>query len=678
MRLLGRQAKTPRGRSFLAGAALLSAGALTVQILDGPAVPAATTINPGAPAAPVSVSAVPYAGGRALVSWLPGSGAESDSYQIETYLSTPAGLQDKGGTTAFGTDTVIGGLQLGGSYLFSVKAVNVSGAGPAANSNGMLAAGWLAPSAPTGVSLSSDGADNQLTLSWTQTASPVAAEVYKIGVYEGTGPTLKQVGAANCDAPCNSLTLQARPGTITSAVVSAANSVGYQSAASNPVAVPQSCALACVTVATTKPGKVVAHQSDGFLDSGVPANPSGLLPRQWRSNLQTLADTPDSGLSQLSDASITDLVSDDWAQTHSIAGYAFTPWSNWTGYSQWVTSDVQAVEALAAKRGFSVAYWDIQNEPFAGGYYAPGSMPPQTETVANVEQQFLVAYRAIKAADPNARIIGPSLIAWKAGPADTQVDGIDMRSFLDFCAANGLRFDAFSFHANVSYSLPGWYEPDDSPAQPAQVQTDVAQLRSMLAERPSLGSPQILVNEYGSPDTAELPGWSVGWIAALDRSGAVGAGRSCWDGCGPSLDGLLTSDGSQPLPAFWVYSFYAGMTGNTVPVTSSFTDVTGVASVASGGTISVLLGRHQNCTSAVNLDCPSLPAAPVTVQIQVPSGNSATVTLAAIPMGPTPTSPLYQLTPSRFTVPVTNGVATLSTPALHDGDAVEITVTPGP
>ena len=94
MRLLGRQANIPRGRSFLAAAALVSAGLITAQVLDGPAVPAATTVNPGAPAAPVSVTAVPYDGGRAFVSWAPGSGAESDSYQIETYLSTPAGLQD--------------------------------------------------------------------------------------------------------------------------------------------------------------------------------------------------------------------------------------------------------------------------------------------------------------------------------------------------------------------------------------------------------------------------------------------------------------------------------------------------------------------------------------------------------------------------------------------------------
>ena len=559
-----------------------------------------------------------------------------------------------------------------------MKAINASGAGPASNSNSVLAAGWLPPSAPTGVTLAADGTDNQLLLSWTPSWSPVAAEVYKIGVFEGTGPASKQVGAAVCDAPCNSFTFQARPGTVTSAVVSAANGIGYQSAASNTVAVPQPCALACVTVATTKPGQALVHPSNGFLDSNGPADPGGLLPRQWRTNLRTLTETPDSVISQLQGASITDLLSDDWVETHSLAGYAFTPWSDWSGYSQWVTADVQAVEALAAKRGFTVSYWDIQNEPFAGGYYTPSASPPQTETVANVEEQFLLAYRAIKAADPNARVIGPSLIGWKAGAADNQVDGIDMRTFLDFCAANGIRFDAFSFHANISYPLEGWYEPDDSPAQPAQIQTDVAQLRSMIAERPSLGNPQILVNEYGSPDTSELPGWNVGWIAALDQAGVAGAGRSCWDGCGPSLDGLLTADGSQPRPAFWVYSFYAHMTGATVPVTSSFTDVTGVASVASDGTISVLLGRHQNCTSAISLECPSFAAEPVTVQIQVPGANSATVTLATIPMGTTEASPLYQLTPSRFTVPVTNGVVSLSTPALRDGDAVEITVTPGP
>jgi hypothetical protein len=52
------------------------------------------------------------------------------------------------------------------------------------------------------------------------------------------------------------------------------------------------------------------------------------------------------------------------------------------------------------------------------------------------------------------------------------------------------------------------------------------------------------------------------------------------------------------------------------------------------------------------------------------------VTQAAIPMGSTASSPLDSLSPTTSVLPVVDGQVTITTPALHDGDAVEITVTP--
>lgn len=663
-------------RSFLGAVALLSASLLVAQLLAGPPVPAATAPPAALPPAPTAVSAVPYAGGRALITWQAGGGTESDSYHIEVYSGSPTGFQDQGGTGAFGDSAVVGGLKVGTPYLFAVSAVNGAGQGPASKSGTILAAGSVVPGPPSQVVLSTDGSDNQLTVTWAPSSTPVAAEVYKIGVFEQAGSSLKQVGAVNCDAPCNSMVLQARPGSITSVSVNASNSAGYTSAWSNSIAVPQPCALACLTVHSSSPGATVPHESDGFLDSNGPANPSGLSPLQWRTNLRTLSQLPNSVVTQLGGAAITDLLSDDWLDSHNLGGYAFTPWSDWSLYSQWVTDDVKSVEALASQRGFTVTYWEVQNEPFGGYYYSPSSSPPPSETISAFEHQFLVAYQAIKAADPAAQVIGPSLIAWNAQANDTPTVGIDMRSFLDFCAAHGIQLAGVSFHANTYFPLAGWYAPDGFPAQPAAIQLYVSQLRAMLAERPSLGNPAILINEYGDPYTSELPGWNVGWLSALDAAGVAGSERSCWDGCGSSLDGLLANDGSAPRPSYWVYSFYASMRGLAVPVTSSYTAVTGTASVAPNGNVSVLLGRHQTCTPAVNWSCPSYPAVPVTVNIQLPAATAATVTFAVIPAGSNTTSPLYQLSPSQATVPVINGVATVTTPSLHDGDAVEMTVTP--
>lgn len=676
---LGRRAGwliTWPSRSFAAAVAVLTAVLLLFQALGGPPAPAASPAPTSqVPPALLSVAAVPYAGGRAFVGWAAGSGAPSNSYKVETYRYSSTGLQDLGGVAAVGVSTVVVGLQPGLSYVFSVSALNSAGVGPVSTTRPLVAAGSVPPPTPAGASLSTSGNDNQLLVSWDPLSSPVAAEQYQIGVFQGTGSSLHQVGSVACDAPCSSMILQAQPGTVTSAVISGRNPAGGSGYDwSNPVSVPQPCPLACVTVGAGSPGPSLQHQPEGFLDPNGPANPGPLAPTQWRTNMRTLSQTPASVLNAVKGASITEILSDDWLTGHNIAGYAFTPWSNWSAYSQWVGSEVRSALALGQQRGFTVTYWEVQNEPFGGYYYSPSSQPPASETVGNFEEQFLIAYQAIKAADPTAAVIGPSLIAWNAEPGDTPAVGIDLTTFLNFCVLHNIQLGGVSFHANNFGTVRGWYAADGSPAQPSAVESQVAELSSMLAARPSLGHPAILVNEYGDPYTSELPGWNVGWISALGASGVTGAGRSCWDGCGASLDGLLSGDGTAPRPAYWAYAFYASMTGTSVPVTSTYTDVTGVASANPNGSVSVLVGRHQSCTRAINSYCPSYTAKPATVTVQLPNAASAVVTMAAIPAGST--KPLYGLGTTQTTVPVTNGWATITTPALNDGDAVEITASP--
>ena len=649
-------------------------GAMLYDSSVSPAVPAASATVPPAPTA---VEAVPYAGGRAYVSWAAGSGTESDSYRVETYQVTSRGLVDDGGVSAVGVDAVVGGLTVGSTYQFSVSALNAYGSGAAASTNAINAVGLLAPGSPSAVRLVSDGVDNQLTLSWTPSQAAPAAEKYNVGVFEGSGSSLHQVGAVTCDAPCSSQVIQATPGTVTSADVIAANTVGTANPVwGNTVQVPQPCPLACVTLASANPGGPFGHPSDGFLVPGGPTTAGTLAPEQWRTNAATLAAMTPVDLASMHGSAVTEILSDDWVRTHNVAGYAVTPWSNWAAYSSWVTSEVSLIESMGRQQGFTVSYWDIQNEPFGGYYYSNSSLPPASETTSAFETQFLVAYRAIKAADPNAQVVGPSMISFAANPADTS--GIDLRTFLDFAVANGITLGAVSFHDNNFAGSSGWYEPQNAPAaQPAEVQGHIAQLRQLVAQRPSLGHPVILVNEYGDPYTYQVPGWDVGRIAALDGAGVDGANRSCWSDCAASLDGLLTPDGLSTLAGYWVYAFYSGMSGSTVPVRSSYTDVTGLASVDSAGQVEALLGRHQSCV-LISIYCPAPPAQSATVSVQVPNAATVQVTMTLIPAGSSLTAPLASVVPTTSTVQVTGGSATFDTPALHDGDAVKITVTPLP
>lgn len=662
--------------------AAATAAITALTVTESPARAASPVLNPSLPPAPVQAASLAYSGGRAYVSWAPGSGASSTDYQVTTYLVGANGTIPEGSQTAAGRDAVVSGLQVGSAYRFAISAINSAGSGPAAMTNQISAVGLAVPGTPTNVRLTASSSDNEVTVSWLPAQNAPAAETYNIGVYEGSGSSLHQVGAVSCTSPCSAETLQATPGSTTSVVVAAANPVGQSSVVwSNAVTVAQPCTLACLTVSTAGASGVESHLANGLL---VPNGPSAqaqpltsLQPTNWRTNAATLASTGPATLSALKGTTITDLLSDDWLAA-SGGGYAALPWSNWSAYSQWVTAQVQRVEALGRQDGYTVSYWDVQNEPFGGYYYSGSSLPPASETVANFDQQFLTAYKAIKAADPTARVLGPSLIAWAADPADAN-GGIDMRSFLDFCAENGIQLGGVSFHDNDFGSLPGWYAADGQPAQPSEVDAEIAQLQQMLAQRPSLGNPAMLVNEYGDPYSSELPGWDVGRIAALQAAQVTGANRSCWtsSSCGgASLDGLMTDDGTAPLPGYWVYNFYSTMTGRVAPVSSTYTDVTGLATVDTTGTVRVLVGRHQSCTTAVAGWCPIYSALPASIKVQVPGAPAAQVTVAAVPMGSTTQSPLTSLSSTTVTEAASGGWVTVTTPAMHDGDAVEITVTP--
>jgi hypothetical protein len=321
----------------------------------------------------------------------------------------------------------------------------------------------------------------------------------------------------------------------------------------------------------------------------------------------------------------------------------------------------------------------VQNEPFSGDYYSAGpnpALPPAQggtgETIADFEAQYLAAYRGIKAADPHAKIVAPSLETWAAGAAeaDTEAAGsIDMRAFLDFAVTHHVPPDAIAWHDNNTFPLPDQFAPSQGPALPSGLQASVAQLRQLLAERPSLGQPAILINEYGSPTLSLLPGWDVGQLAAMDDAGVTEANRSCYATCDDGyLDGLLAGDGRTPLPGYWVYALYAKITGRQLPLATTFTGVTGIAVTAPAGPVTVLLGRHQGCSA------PTAACRPGTVPllVRVPFRGRVTIAVAIIPGGLRPLAFPVVEPPVQRTV--TQGEVSILTPVIDDGDAVAVTI----
>ena len=402
-----------------------------------------------------------------------------------------------------------------------------------------------------------------------------------------------------------------------------------------------------------------------------PARITALRPTSWRASAD-----PSTELQMRAYAgTTTEVLSDYWirATYDTKRGGGRVPWEDWNAYSAFITNFVKT----AKQQGWAPTYWEIQNEPDSWLGYAP----PVHATITEILQTFEIGYAAVKRADPTAKVIGPSLSGFLVSHMPSRPELLDMTTFLDFSVREHLHWDAIAWHET---------EPDYMPLaerRPEAIPGHVAKLREMLRARPQLGSPRIFVNEYMYPENIDVPGWRVGYMAALEQANVDVASMSCplasnGDlGCfEPSLDRLLENDGTTPRPGYWVVEFYANMLGQKLATWSSDPHLSAFATRIStaGGPVQVLLGRHVSCTTAVNPQCHDpLSATPppvnltVAVRVRGPD-RSAVVTVEHFPDAnramQAPEAPKF------VTVPVVGGVARVPVNNFTDGEAYSLTV----
>jgi hypothetical protein len=566
------------------------------------------------------------------------------------------------------------------------------------------------PNPPTSVTATASTTTTAINLHWTFSTTGVTPDRAFVAAY--MGKTLE--GTVTCAFPvCTSISIPGLvPGDAYFFTVQAGVASGYSAVTrSNSVTVNWSCATAnvCLTVNATTPGGAALHRAAG-MEEGLGTNPPASLItpldlKYWEMGIglpmctvaNCLGDSEYDSVKAIDPtANITEVLSDNWYEDSYTAyrectsnfmcqfenepkpyGGAMMPWQNWTQFDQFTTSVVQNIEAS----GRTVNYWNLINEPPSltnqNDEYFDGK-DSNTLTPSDIEQWFLHAYHDVKAADPSAQIVCPSFEQYDdyVGEAPPNDQLLDFSTFLAFAQQNGIDCNAFSWH---EINFVG--SATDFNMQPQTIQDHVARFHALLAEYPQFAGAKIFINEYAANIPLEgnqlyetMPGWTVGYIAALEAAGVDQANHTCVppNGCNYSLDDLLYGPQTSlsPSDTYWPYWYYAQMNGQVVPVTSSQEEISGFATINSNtNTLMMLLGRHD----VEGTD--GLPASETTtLTVNVP-WNTPSVSVSTQPFadsGGVNDEPPVTIT----TVPVVNGVATIPIAAFGSENAYGITVTP--
>ncbi|MBR7828254.1 hypothetical protein KDK95_18210 [Actinospica sp. MGRD01-02] len=241
-------------------------------------------------------------------------------------------------------------------------------------------------------------------------------------------------------------------------------------------------------------------------------------------------------------------------------------------------------------------------------------------------------YAEIESDDPGAIVVGPN------------ESGFDS-SFLP----------AFLAHAKSAGTLPNvisWHELSGTSL--SNFATHYADYRADETAAGITTPIPIDIDEYGNRSDLSVPGQLVQWIAMFEKA-KVYADMAYWDIAG-NFDDLMTGQ-NTPTGAYWLYYWYARMTGNSVSVTPpSANTVDTLQGVASYNTTEkqaqVILGGSSGAANTViNGISSSVFGSYVTATVEATnwSGYSGAGTTPQVISRTT-----YSTSSGSITVPLTN------------------------
>jgi len=209
-----------------------------------------------------------------------------------------------------------------------------------------------------------------------------------------------------------------------------------------------------------------------------------------------------------------------------------------------------------------------------------------------LENAWLRIYNAVHSIDPDARCVGPNFSGFNED---------SYNRFLGFCYDNNCLPEIISWHELGDISLTDYYVHYDA------VQSMVAKYytESYAQKSGRDYQPQLMVNEYARHYDIGAPGGLVKWLAMFEDKDMSGC-MAYWAMANTLNE--MAADQNSPTSTWWVYHWYAQMTGEQCELTSpDFADTRfyGLTSYDSNITTAYALfggNENQNGSEAVYLD----------------------------------------------------------------------------
>ncbi|MCH5210902.1 MAG: hypothetical protein J1F01_08065 [Oscillospiraceae bacterium] len=166
------------------------------------------------------------------------------------------------------------------------------------------------------------------------------------------------------------------------------------------------------------------------------------------------------------------------------------------------------------------------------------------KNLAGLEVAWKQVYEAVHKIDPNAKCAGPNFANYNKNSYD---------NFLSYCKNNNCLPELISWHELGDASMTNFFNNYD-------------EIQAMVKKYyPADNQPELLVNEYARHRDIATSGGLVKWLAMFEDKDMDGC-LAYW-GMANSLN-EIAADQNSPSSTWWVYHWYAQMTGEQVTLTS--------------------------------------------------------------------------------------------------------------